>query len=108
MADKSVDIVDKAEPNRDAIAKARAQSNARQWLAGKWNRDEYGNDRQPLVQINAGSLHLDALRRSNNPSQLPNAKAQLQASTSLSPEPNDIEIVQDAETDAARPGQVGE
>lgn len=45
------------------LAKARAQY--RKWLASVRDRDSYGSDQGPAVNVNisAGELHLDALRR---------------------------------------------
>jgi transposase-like protein len=43
-----------------SLASHRAQY--RRWLAGVRNRDVYGDSSGPTVQINVGSMHLDALR----------------------------------------------
>lgn len=50
-----------------ALRKARAAY--RQWLASKRNRKDYGDDKQPGVNVHlsVGELHLDALRRHGTP-----------------------------------------
>ena len=40
----------------------RDRSKARQWLAGKWNREMYESQKGVNVAISIGGLHLDALR----------------------------------------------
>lgn len=62
LAEQAVDLIDLAPLERDAISKARAQSEVRQWLASRWNRERYGDSKAPSVVISIGSLHLDALR----------------------------------------------
>jgi len=45
------------------IAKARAQSGFKTWLAGKRDREQYGDDAaQVNLNVNLNSLHLEALR----------------------------------------------
>ena len=62
LADKAVDIADSAGDTREDIAKAKLRSDVRQWQAGKWNRDEYGEQRGAHVTINVANLHGNALR----------------------------------------------
>lgn len=75
-------IVDSAPVNRDWIAKAKLQADIRDRIARSWNREEWGETKQPLLTVNVGSLHLDSLRRqvspqrTNNPLELPPATAQ--------------------------------
>jgi hypothetical protein len=44
-------------------ARDKLRLGARQWLASRWDRETYGEQKQPTVQINLATLHLDALRR---------------------------------------------
>lgn len=39
----------------------------RHWTAARWNRADYGESKAPLVEINLGTLHIDALRRAQRP-----------------------------------------
>lgn len=64
LADEAREIVDAVPEDRDAIAKAKLRSDVRQWLAGKWNRDQYGEQKPSGIQISIGQLHIDALRQS--------------------------------------------
>jgi len=59
LVDDALDIADAADPT--AIAKAKLQVETRQWIASKYNRAVYGSEKAQ-VEINLGSLHLDALR----------------------------------------------
>jgi hypothetical protein len=43
------------------VAKLRVDT--RRWLASKQAPDEYGDKQQPLVNIDLGSMALDALRK---------------------------------------------
>jgi hypothetical protein len=55
---------DDVSEDKQAIAKAKLQSDNRQWLASKWNRKAYGQDAQIAVNTyNLGALHIDALRQ---------------------------------------------
>jgi hypothetical protein len=48
--------------DKDQIAKQKLLNELRHYIAGVWNRQEYGQQRQAGVQVNIGTLHLDALR----------------------------------------------
>jgi hypothetical protein len=62
LVEEAVDLLDVTPENRDAIAKAKARADIRTWLAGKWNRPSYGENKQVNVDISIAGLHLDALR----------------------------------------------
>lgn len=66
LVEDAQDIVDatEGEKNREAIASAKLRSDIRLWRAGKYNREDLG-ERGPVVQLNIGALHLDALKRRN-------------------------------------------
>ena len=75
------------EITREEVALAKAASDAKQWLASKWNRKQYGNDTaQVNVQVNMPGQHLEALRR----------RAELKAQTTplLPPSEADYEVVE--------------
>jgi hypothetical protein len=64
LAEESVELADDVSEDKQAIAKAKLQSDNRQWLASKWNRKAYGQDAQIAVNTyNLGALHIDALRQ---------------------------------------------
>jgi hypothetical protein len=55
-------IIDNVAPDREAIAKAKEQANIRTFIASRWNRKEWGEQKGPDVSVSIGSLHIDALR----------------------------------------------
>jgi hypothetical protein len=59
LAEQTIDIADAATIQEVQLAKLRTDN--RRWLAGKLN-DQYSDKQQPLVNIDLGSLALDALR----------------------------------------------
>jgi hypothetical protein len=61
LAEQTLEIADAATPQEAAVAKLRVDT--RRWLASKQAPDEYGDKQQPLVNIDIGSLALDALRK---------------------------------------------
>lgn len=61
LAEQTLEIADTATPQEAQIAKLRVDT--RRWLASKMAPDEYGDKQQPLVNIDLGSLALDALRK---------------------------------------------
>ena len=63
LAEQTIDIADAASPQEAQVAKLRVDT--RRWLASKQAPDEYGDKQQPLVNIDLGSLALDALRKRN-------------------------------------------
>lgn len=65
LADEAKEIIDKVVEDRDAIAKAKAQADLRLVLAGKYNKDVFGEQKQQGVQLTINVLHLDSLRRVN-------------------------------------------
>ena len=60
LAEETLEIADSATPQEAQVAKLRVDT--RRWLASKMN-DEYGDKQQPLVNIDLGSMALDALRK---------------------------------------------
>ena len=61
LAEETLEIADAATPQEAQVAKLRVDT--RRWLASKMAPDEYGDKQQPLVNIDLGSLALDALRK---------------------------------------------
>lgn len=62
MAEHSLQIADAT--SEVGTSKARLQIETRQWLAGVYDREQYGA-KPTGVNINIGMLHLDSLRRAN-------------------------------------------
>ena len=62
LAEEAGAILDDVREDRDAIAKAKARSEFRVWLASRWNREEYDAKAPQTLVVNAGTLHLTALR----------------------------------------------
>jgi len=64
------EILDRVDPsNSAAVLKAKHQAQFRQWYAGVMNRKEFGTEQG--VQVNIGTLHLEALRAVGGPPPLP-------------------------------------
>jgi hypothetical protein len=61
LAEQTLDIADSASPQEAQVAKLRVDT--RRWLASKMSPDDYGDKQQPLVNIDLGSMALDALRK---------------------------------------------
>jgi hypothetical protein len=68
LVDEAGEILDGEVPITSAHAshlKARAEH--RRWLAGVWNRKDFGTEDGKIdVNLNIGSLHLDALRQAGS------------------------------------------
>jgi len=60
LADETLDIADAATD--DNVQAARLQVSTRQWVAERWNR-ELAPNKQAGIQINIGTLMLEALRQ---------------------------------------------
>ena len=64
LVEDAVDALENVGADRDQVARAKAQADMRQWLAGKWNRGAYGEPKAGVaVQINMGGAFLESLRR---------------------------------------------
>ena len=61
LAEQTLEIADAATPQDAQVAKLRVDT--RRWLASQQAPDEYGDKQQPLVNIDLGSMALDALRK---------------------------------------------
>lgn len=65
LAEEAGDIIDEADDSKLGLMRAKLKVEQHRWLAGKWNRRDYGE--QPQVQINnnldIGQLHIDAMRQ---------------------------------------------
>jgi hypothetical protein len=62
MAESALAIVDEPQDTNVGVSRASSRAKSRQWLAERYNRAAYGNDKSASVHISIGSLHLDALR----------------------------------------------
>lgn len=83
---KAFDDLAGTEVTSEEVALAKATSGAKQWLASKWNRPQYGADvAQVNVELNMPGQHLAALQR----------RAQIKAETAkqLPPAEPDFEYV---------------
>ena len=64
LVDQARDILEKlVSPDRDAIALAKAKVELTMWYAERLNQTDFGGAKQQVnVQVNMGSLSLDAMR----------------------------------------------
>lgn len=62
LVEEGKQLIDNVAPDRDAIAKAKAQSDIRALIASRWNRPEWGEAPKQVTNVSIGSLHIDALR----------------------------------------------
>jgi hypothetical protein len=64
LAEETLDILEQADEDKNALTKAKLRAENNRWLASKYNRRDYGET--PQVQINQydiGQLHIDAMRQ---------------------------------------------
>lgn len=88
LVETAMSLLDEADHDREAIAKAKAQADIRTWLASKYDRQTFGNDAaQVNVQVSLGDMHLDALRQRTVPV--------VQAPAAVTDGTPDYEVVQD-------------
>jgi hypothetical protein len=76
LAEQTIDIADNGiqigqngapvsatgEPVESSEGRDKLRIQSRQWLAARWDRETYGEQKGPQVTINLATLHLDALR----------------------------------------------
>ena len=69
MASSVIDIADELleHPLADPVRVAQGRITTRQWLAGKRNREEFGDAKGVAVQVNINGLHLQAVRQLSQP-----------------------------------------
>jgi len=60
LVDQSLDIVDQADVASVQLAKLKADT--RRWIAGKLDRDQWGEQSGPTVAIQINNLHSGSLR----------------------------------------------
>lgn len=66
IAEKALSVSDeKAETSTD-VARNGLRARSRQWLAERWNPQQYGQKQQTNVSISVTSLHLTALQHAGN------------------------------------------
>ena len=64
MVDDAIEIIEDADTSsRERLQHAKMKADIRMWTAGKFNREQYGENKGAHVQISIAGLHLDALRR---------------------------------------------
>lgn len=63
LAEDTLEIADEPHETREEIDQAKLRIGTRQWLAEKFNRDEFGSHSRSSVQITFTGLHLAALRQ---------------------------------------------
>lgn len=63
LAEETLSIADGATAEDVQVAKLRIDT--RRWIAGIWSPAVYSPQQRAAVEINIGSLHLDALRQVN-------------------------------------------
>lgn len=62
LVEEGKQLIDNVAPERDAIAKAKAQADIRTLIASRWNRGEWGEAPKQITNLNIGNLHIEALR----------------------------------------------
>ncbi len=88
-ADEAKQIVDDVPADRDEIAKARERAGVRKWLAGVYDREQFGEPVPGLdVTLNVGELHLAALRH-RTVADTPRFVAEPERGTLASPQADD-------------------
>jgi hypothetical protein len=61
LVEQGLSIVD-AVTDPSEVPAAKLQSDFRKWMAARLSSEEWGEQRGPMVEINLGAHHLDALR----------------------------------------------
>lgn len=56
-------IEDADNSSREKLQHAKMKADIRTWIAGKYNRDHYGDNKSTNISISVGGLHLAALRK---------------------------------------------
>lgn len=65
--EETIEILENADETRESIAKAKAQVDQINFIAGAYNREEFGPPSAAVnVQVNLPAQHLDALRAYNS------------------------------------------
>jgi hypothetical protein len=69
LLEEGLEILDDPENQTDnaRVSAAKNRAHFRSMLAGFYNREEYGEGPKHQVQVNIGTLHLDALRAKGGP-----------------------------------------
>ena len=64
LAEETIEILEEADEEKSALLKARLRAENNRWLASKYNRRDYGETPPQLaVNLDFGSLHIDAMRQ---------------------------------------------
>ena len=64
LVEETIDILDDAEDTKTGLMRAKLRAENNRWLAGKWNRKDYGEQpAQVAVTFDIGQLHIDAMRQ---------------------------------------------
>jgi hypothetical protein len=88
LVEEAIEILDEASIDSKAgVQKAKAQADIRRWVAGRYDKETFGDDpKGPTVQVNIGALHLDALRQHASPASLPVQEGEFEALPAGEPE----------------------
>lgn len=62
MAEMALELVDATAYTAVDVARAASRARTRQWLAERWNPQQYGQQKGVNVTLNVATIHLDALR----------------------------------------------
>ena len=71
LVDEALSLVDNAAHNQASVNKAKAQAAQRNFMAGKIDRETWGEQVEQKVTLNIGELHLNALRALKEQKALP-------------------------------------
>ncbi len=83
LAEEAKEIIEDAPTHsREELQKAQMRANVRHWMAERYDRQAFGDNKGPNVVVQVGALHLDALRA--------------RAIDERTSQPSEIEIARDA------------
>lgn len=63
LVDEALHIADAVPAEPAEIQKAKLQSDLRRWVAGHLSREDWGDQRGPLVNVDVQAIHLESLKR---------------------------------------------
>jgi hypothetical protein len=62
LAETAMELVDAPADSNVDVSRAASRARTRQWMAERYNPQQYGQSKGVSVTVTVGSLHLDALR----------------------------------------------
>lgn len=66
LVEEAEALLDEADEDREAIAKAKAQADIRTWQAARYDRDTFGDAKGTNVTINLGAQLLEGLQQARS------------------------------------------